>query len=78
MTAGSVLEVSSHVDATESPDLDLQLSQKRGDAVKDYLVNSGAQAEKIQVIANGSGAPIIPNIGKKSREMNRRIEIKLR
>lgn len=72
-----VLVVASHVDAGKNEAEDLKTSQGRGEAVKKYLVKLGANSNRIQVISHGSSQPRVPNLTKKSREMNRRIIIQL-
>lgn len=71
------LVVSSHVDPGTNEAEDLKLSLARGEVVKKYLMKLGAKSNKVQVVSHGSTQPIVPNITQKSRDLNRRIQLKL-
>jgi outer membrane protein OmpA-like peptidoglycan-associated protein len=45
--------VTGHADPTGSPDLNMQLSQSRAEAVRDFLVEKGIDASRIEVKALG-------------------------
>lgn len=52
-----------------------QLSQKRADAFKTYLINNGIPAEKISAIGKGIENPIASNENENGRMKNRRVEL---
>jgi len=54
------------------------LSQKRSDAVKKYLVSKGVPQELIVSTAFGSTEPIASNKTVVGRQLNRRVEIKIK
>ncbi|HLT41967.1 MAG TPA: OmpA family protein [Sphingobacteriaceae bacterium] len=54
----------------------LQLSKDRANAVKNYLVNSGVAADKVNVIGYGEANPIASNATEAGRVQNRRVEFK--
>jgi outer membrane protein OmpA-like peptidoglycan-associated protein len=55
----------------------LQLSQRRADAVLRFLVEKGVELNRIQVIGLGSIRPVADNRTKQGREQNRRVVLKL-
>jgi outer membrane protein OmpA-like peptidoglycan-associated protein len=52
-----------------------QLSQSRAQAVLDYLVPRGIQAQRIRAVGQGSSRPIAQNNTAEGRANNRRVEI---
>jgi len=50
------------------------LSQKRAEAVKNYLVEVGVMGEFIKAKGIGEKKPVVPNDSEENREMNRRVE----
>lgn len=54
----------------------LQLSKDRANAVKNYLVNSGVAADKLNVIGYGIANPVASNATEAGRIQNRRVEFK--
>jgi len=52
------INVNGHSDLLGSPDYNQQLSEKRAEAVRAYLVSQGAAAEKIEVYGYGKTMPV--------------------
>ncbi len=71
------IEVAGHTDSIGSPQYNLELSQKRAEAVKQYLVSQGIEPGRIIAKGYGDTKPIAPNNTAKGRELNRRVEIKI-
>ena len=71
--SGRVVRIEGHADATGSPDINFTLSQRRADAVKDYLVSLGADPAMLTTIGLGASAPKVAD-NPRSAE-NRRVEI---
>ena len=67
--------VEGHTDSTGSDKINQELSQKRADAVMNYLIDNGFPAENIKAIGYGSSKPIGDNNTSKGRQANRRLEI---
>ena len=67
--------VEGHTDNTGSDKINNELSQKRADAVRDYLIENGFPAENIRSVGFGSANPIGDNSTSKGRQQNRRVEI---
>lgn len=67
--------VEGNTDDTGAAAYNKKLSQKRADAVRDYLVEHGFPADKITAIGYGEERPICPTKTKKCRQANRRVDI---
>ena len=67
--------VEGHTDSTGSDKVNNELSQKRADAVMNYLIENGFPAENIRAAGYGSANPIGDNNTSKGRQANRRVEI---
>jgi len=67
--------VEGHTDSTGSDKINNELSQKRAEAVMNYLIENGFPAEKIKAVGYGSANPIGDNKTSKGRQANRRVEI---
>ena len=69
------LIVEGHTDSQGSESYNQGLSQRRADAVRDYLVQRGYPRERIQARGMGKGSPIADNASPEGRANNRRVEI---
>lgn len=68
------VEIRGYTDNRGSSKVNMNLSQRRANAVKDYLVQNGIDASRIQAIGYGPANPIAPNNTRAGRAKNRRIE----
>ena len=75
--ANEMLLLESHVDATSDMNADLNLSLSRGEAMKSFLMKLNVDAKRMNVVSHGGSEPKAPNVSKKSRELNRRIVLRL-
>jgi OOP family OmpA-OmpF porin len=57
-----------------SAESNMELSQRRADAVKAYLVEQGIDASRITTKACGEAQPAIPNDSEANRKLNRRVQ----
>lgn len=71
------IQISGHTDAIGSDDYNLNLSQKRADAVFNYFRNKGIPAYRMDVIGFGETQPIAPNDTEEGQSKNRRVEFKI-
>jgi outer membrane protein OmpA-like peptidoglycan-associated protein len=69
------LIVEGHTDSQGSTSYNQDLSQRRADAVRDYLIQKGYPADRIQARGIGEGRPIADNASPEGRANNRRVEI---
>lgn len=73
----SVVLIEGFTDSTGSADHNLQLSQRRAEAVRNALVGLGVAPEKIATHGYGEAYPVASNSDAASRQLNRRVEIVL-
>jgi outer membrane protein OmpA-like peptidoglycan-associated protein len=66
--------IEGHADADGSRSQNLSLSQRRADAVVDYLVGKGIERVRMVAVGRGSEEPIADNSTAEGRKQNRRIE----
>jgi OOP family OmpA-OmpF porin len=71
------VEVSGHTDSTGNREHNMELSQRRADAVKRYLVEHGIDAARIETRGAGPDEPLDSNATKSGRAQNRRIEFRI-
>jgi len=64
-----------HTDSIGSDKYNQKLSERRAQAVKDYMVSKGIPADKITISGKGESQPIADNKSKEGRAKNRRVEI---
>jgi outer membrane protein OmpA-like peptidoglycan-associated protein len=69
------VEVQGHTDSVGTAMYNQQLSQRRAEAVRQFLIQRGIKAERIQARGYGSSRPIAPNTTEEGRALNRRTEI---
>ncbi|HBG07098.1 MAG: hypothetical protein A2075_00380 [Geobacteraceae bacterium GWC2_58_44] len=67
--------IEGHTDSQGTDASNRDLSQRRSDAVRDYLVQKGYRADHIQSHGRGEGSPIAKNDSAEGRANNRRVEI---
>ncbi len=67
------IKVTGHADASGTPEANQQLSIKRAEAVKEYLVSKGADPNMLSIAGQGSKDPVNP--ANPLAPENRRVEI---
>ncbi|SMG61156.1 OmpA family protein [Paraburkholderia susongensis] len=77
-TSFSEVAVSGYTDSTGSAARNLDLSQRRADAVAKYLRDGGLRAEHYRIRGFGSADPVASNSTAAGREQNRRVEVVLK
>ena len=73
----SNLVIEGHTDSNGSDAFNLELSQKRTQSVKDYLISKGIAESRIKSIGYGESRPIATNSTAIGRAKNRRVELKM-
>jgi outer membrane protein OmpA-like peptidoglycan-associated protein len=74
---GLHLEIEGHTDSVGTDEYNQQLSERRAQAVRDYLVQQGIGAGAIVARGLGKTSPIAPNDTPEGRQKNRRVELVL-
>ena len=77
LRAGHVIEIAGYTDNTGDPALNVALSQKRAEAVRDALIKDGADPAMLIAKGYGSADPIASNDTPEGRLRNRRIEYRV-
>jgi len=70
------VEVAGHTDSTNSDAYNLDLSQRRANAVLNYFVSKGVEADRLSAKGYGEAEPIADNSTSKGRLKNRRVELR--
>lgn len=75
---GMQVEISGHTDSVGPAEYNKQLSQRRANAVKNFLTSKGIDARRIKAVGYGEDKPIASNDDNADgREINRRVEFKV-
>lgn len=70
------VEISGHTDNVGSKKANIKLSQRRADAVRDWLIERGIDPARIVAKGYGPNVPLVPNDSPENKRKNRRIEFK--
>ncbi|RPI13933.1 MAG: hypothetical protein EHM58_17445 [Ignavibacteriae bacterium] len=68
------LNITGHTDDIGSENFNLELSEKRAEAVKQYLISKGCSSDNIFTQAKGKSEPVNGNNDDIERSLNRRVE----
>lgn len=72
---GLRLDVEGHTDSVGGDEYNQQLSEQRGAAVRDYLVQQGMPVSSVTAKGFGETQPVAPNDTAQGRQQNRRVEL---
>ena len=72
-----MVEVQGHTDNVGKYDYNIDLSERRAQAVRTYLINKGVPAERLTAHGYGPDRPIDDNKTKAGRAKNRRVEFNI-
>jgi len=64
--------VEGHADSRGSAEYNLALGERRATAVRDYLVNLGVPADRVQIVSKGKEAPVCTEEAESCWQQNRR------
>lgn len=73
----TLVDVYGHTDSTGNANHNLDLSNRRADAVYTYLIGQGLDSRRFYVVGMGESQPIASNDTEEGRALNRRVEIRL-
>jgi outer membrane protein OmpA-like peptidoglycan-associated protein len=72
------IEVIGHTDSQGNKGSNQKLSENRAKSVLDYLVANGISSKRISSKGKGSSSPVESNDTEKGRQINRRVEFKIK
>lgn len=70
------VEIGGHTDDRGAARYNLELSQRRAQAVRQFLINRGIDAARLRARGYGETQPIADNATAEGRERNRRVELR--
>jgi outer membrane protein OmpA-like peptidoglycan-associated protein len=73
----TVVEVAGHTDSTGSAEYNQKLSERRANAVAQYLESQGLASNRVVTIGAGETRPAADNSTPEGRQANRRVELTL-
>ncbi|MGJ7458284.1 OmpA family protein [Halomonas sp. MA07-2] len=71
------VNIAGHTDSTGNADYNQRLSERRADAVGNYLAQSGVSRNRLYMSGYGQSQPVASNATEEGRAQNRRVEITL-
>jgi outer membrane protein OmpA-like peptidoglycan-associated protein len=74
-TPDYTVSVNGHTDDVGTDEYNQKLSERRAQAVRDYLVKAGLRPEILSVTGHGKKRPLLPGTSEKARAKNRRVEL---
>ncbi len=74
---GMEIEIAGHTDNVGTKEHNMALSQRRADAIRNYLIKKGANPNHITAVGYGDQQPIDSNATPEGRAKNRRIEVRI-
>lgn len=69
------LQIEGFTDSIGSDEYNQQLSEKRAEVVRDYLVSNGVNMNSVAAVGMGKADPIADNSTAQGRKLNRRVEM---
>lgn len=72
------IEIDAHTDNIGNPSYNKHLSEQRGKIVYNYLINRGIDASALVINARGQSSPYASNQTLLGRQLNRRVEFKIK
>ena len=69
------VSVNGHADDVGTEEYNQKLSERRAQAVRDYLAKAGLPPEILSVTGHGTKRPLVPGTSEAARAKNRRVEL---
>lgn len=71
----TMVKIEGHTDSRGSEDYNAQLSQRRADSVREFLVSNGIAPNRITAQGMGENFPVATNSTASGRQQNRRVDV---
>jgi OOP family OmpA-OmpF porin len=71
------VEIAGHTDDRGSKSYNKDLSQRRAEAVKEYLLEKGIREKRVRAKGYGETKPVASNDTQQGRQKNRRVEVRI-
>ena len=69
------VEIQGHTDNVGDPAYNVNLSQRRADAVMEYMIANGVSSSRLRAKGYGDTRPHVSNASDQGRALNRRVEL---
>jgi outer membrane protein OmpA-like peptidoglycan-associated protein len=77
LSSASKIKITGHTDSIGTAEYNMGLSQRRAEAVAEYLKSLGVDPAKMEVKGEGKSRPMFDNRTKEGRAKNRRVEVEV-
>jgi outer membrane protein OmpA-like peptidoglycan-associated protein len=67
------VRIEGHTDSVGNAEYNMDLSQRRADAVRSYLISKGLSGDDLIAVGYGEGQPVVSNASAAGRAQNRRV-----
>ena len=74
----TVIEIGGHTDTDGDEAANMRLSERRAEAVRDYMLRAGLSADRLVAVGYGATRPLASNDTAEGKAQNRRIEFVVR
>jgi OOP family OmpA-OmpF porin len=71
------IELAGHTDGDGDNEYNLELSQRRADVVRNYLIKKGVPKERVTAVGYGEEQPVASNNSDEGKAKNRRTEVRI-
>jgi outer membrane protein OmpA-like peptidoglycan-associated protein len=72
---GLMLQIEGHTDSVGGDQMNQQLSERRADSVRDFLIAQGVAGSSVTAKGFGKTQPVASNDTAEGRQKNRRVEL---
>ncbi len=69
-----LIRIEGHTDSTGARDYNVDLSQRRAESVRQYLIDQGVDSDRLRAVGLGPDEPVADNDTESGRAENRRVE----
>ncbi|MCF6366682.1 MAG: OmpA family protein [Bacteroidales bacterium] len=71
------IELAGHTDSDGEADMNLDLSQRRAETVRNYLIKKGISPDRLTAVGYGETQPVESNSTNEGKQKNRRTEVRI-